>query len=222
MVAFTLAEVLITLTIIGVVAVLVMQTIIAPYQKMVTEVQLKKAYSLLVNAGTQALADENFNYTPPEVYEVKMEENDYYGIFAAYFAPYMNAKEIKSKAVDWYPTTPAGMAVYYLLFSKGCYQINNGMSFRMVNHSNNYFYIVVDLNGKSGPNRVGRDVFYFALHFTDNGVKIDGKVLGVNNYTTMKQLIRRCGKEENEWSGGSTCTEIIMRNDWKIPDDYPW
>lgn len=92
----------------------------------------------------------------------------------------------------------------------------------MTNHCTNYLYILVDLNGESEPNRVGRDVFYFALHFTDTGVKIDGHVYQVGDNTTRAELIRKCGKEGTGWSGGSSCTELIMRSGWKITKDYPW
>ena len=48
--AFTLAEVLITLGIIGVVAALTMPTLITKYQKKATAAKLKNAYSTLQNA----------------------------------------------------------------------------------------------------------------------------------------------------------------------------
>lgn len=217
---FTLAEVLITLGIIGVVAAITIPGLITNYQKRSTATQLKKAYSLLVNASRQAIADENFTYNPPKVYEVTLGGHDKHGIFAAYFAPYINGSTVKIP--NWIAKTPAGEGSLVGNFRNGCYLANNGMCFIMTNHSTNYFYIIVDLNGPSGPNRVGRDVFYFALHFVDNSVSIDGNVYGVNAQTPMEILIKNCGKEATGWSGGNTCTELIMRNGWEITKDYPW
>jgi len=54
---FTLAEVLITLGIIGVVAALTMPSLIAKYKEKATVVKVKKAYSVLSQAYTRALND---------------------------------------------------------------------------------------------------------------------------------------------------------------------
>ena len=64
--AFTLAEVLITLAIIGVVAAMTMPTLIKNHQKQVYATRLKKAVNVLENMRTKLMADEevtNFNDT---------------------------------------------------------------------------------------------------------------------------------------------------------------
>jgi prepilin-type N-terminal cleavage/methylation domain-containing protein len=55
---FTLAEVLITLAVIGVVAALTIPTVVRNYQKTQTITQLKKVYSALSNTTNLAIADE--------------------------------------------------------------------------------------------------------------------------------------------------------------------
>jgi prepilin-type N-terminal cleavage/methylation domain-containing protein len=55
--AFTLAEVLITLAIIGVVAALTIPTVVRNYQKQETITRLKKAYSALANTTNLAMAE---------------------------------------------------------------------------------------------------------------------------------------------------------------------
>lgn len=62
---FTLAEVLITLGIIGVVAALTMPTLIANYQKTAIKSQFKKSYSVLQQALLKAQADLDYQ---PECY----------------------------------------------------------------------------------------------------------------------------------------------------------
>ena len=68
-VAFTLAEVLITLGIIGVVAVLTLPSIITNYQKKVTVERLKKTYSTLWQAVQMSVVDndevETWNFQLP-------------------------------------------------------------------------------------------------------------------------------------------------------------
>ena len=64
--AFTLAEVLITLAIIGVVAALTLPTMIANHQKKVYVVQLQKAISTLEQGFKMMMADDavdNLEYT---------------------------------------------------------------------------------------------------------------------------------------------------------------
>ena len=60
--AFTLAEVLVTLGIIGVVAVLTVPNIISNYQKKVYVAQLQKAYSQLQQVFDLAMADDEVEY----------------------------------------------------------------------------------------------------------------------------------------------------------------
>jgi len=66
--AFTLAEVLITLAIIGVVAAMTIPTLISDYQEKVTITKLKKTYSVLSNALGLAIAEngsvDTWNYAP--------------------------------------------------------------------------------------------------------------------------------------------------------------
>lgn len=199
-------------------------SLITAYQKRATESQLKKAYSTLVIALRMSENDPDFNYTHPETYGVTLSTHDAYGIFESYFARYLQGVTVlTTRNYNWYGKTPAGeSAAVAANFGQGCHCINDGTCFRMVNHGTNYFYILVDLNGQSRPNIVGRDIFYFALHFTDNGLTLDGNVYGDQRTTTNAQLIQRCGKGASGWSGGNACTELIIRNSWKIPKDYPW
>ena len=60
--AFTLAEVLVTLGIIGVVAVLTVPNVISSYQKKVYVVQLQKAYNQLQQVFSLAMAEDEVEY----------------------------------------------------------------------------------------------------------------------------------------------------------------
>lgn len=70
---FTLAEALLTLTIIGVIAAMVMPTLINDYNRKVAETRLKKTYSIATNLCERVMADENAQrftetsyYNPPQ------------------------------------------------------------------------------------------------------------------------------------------------------------
>ena len=82
--AFTLAEVLITLGVIGIVAAMTLPTLVAKYQDRVLLNQAKRSYSIISNAMMKAKADYNFdsygdlfnknNYTNAEIIEILAKE----------------------------------------------------------------------------------------------------------------------------------------------------
>ena len=81
--AFTLAEVLITLTIIGVIAALTIPNLLQKHQEQETVTRLKKAYSTLSQTTAKAIADNG----PISTWEVDNET------FAdKYLLPYLNMR----------------------------------------------------------------------------------------------------------------------------------
>ena len=170
--AFTLAEVLITLGIIGVVAALTLPTLIQNHQKQVYVTQLKKAYSNISNALSQVVNDEGgvdwdqaCIVTTIFDYDEKTNINE----CLHKVAKQMKALNIKDYGVtcsdDWCKygydvdndiststtlandatgmfTTPDGM-----LYMFPCWNLTN---------------VVVDVNSISkSPNQPGRDIFEF-------------------------------------------------------------
>lgn len=228
--AFTLAEVLITLLIIGIVVAMTLSVLINNYQKKVTGIKLQKAYSILTNALRMAEADYGGGAFPlrNEIHSVvAMRNNDNYNIFETYFVPHLNvASKYRGKKYDY--KTSSGDVAFYIdnLSGSNSWCVNNEMCFAFMNHGSNYCYILVDLNGPNhGPNKVGRDTFYFAIHFNTNNTVIDGNVFMVSKTSTIDQIYNEtCSKTVTGWDIGRGCTEIIIRNNWVIPDDsrYPW
>ena len=70
--------------------------------------------------------------------------------------------------------------------------------------------IMVDINGGHGPNTFGKDVFFFIR--TENGFV---KPYGYN----LQQA--RVNADCSNKGHGYTCAEIISRNEWQIPENYP-
>ena len=94
-VAFTLAEVLITLGIIGVVAALTMPTLVQKYQKHRTATQLKTVYSMM----NQAIKMSEIDNGLITEWEFPANDNDEIkGFLAKYIAPYL--KHTKIDVVD--------------------------------------------------------------------------------------------------------------------------
>lgn len=60
--AFTMAETLITLGIIGIIAAMTLPSLVAKYQSKVLSTQLKKLYSVTYQAMLRAVPDGDFRY----------------------------------------------------------------------------------------------------------------------------------------------------------------
>lgn len=137
--AFTLAEVLITLGIIGVVAAMTIPTLMMNYQKQVWESKLKKVYSVATNACERMLIEENVSaVNETEVYGEITNDN-----IKKYFKLMKDGESVAGKGFSI--LLPDG-AILYLTAA------NNGFNF------------YTDVNGLDGkPNLAGRDEFEFSL-----------------------------------------------------------
>ena len=171
--AFTLAEVLITLGIIGVVAALTLPTLISNYQEKVLVNQLKVAYSTFAQAYEQALEEHG----PSEHWDIGSRDsavgaNKLYQIMKPYFLNAEDCGLTKNKCFytgtykalfndkwAWQPAT-------HLVYAKG--RLKNGVSFFFWSNGsgcpdNICGSIVVDVNGEKSPNQAGVDYFSFDI-----------------------------------------------------------
>ena len=111
-IVFTLAEVLITLGIIGIVAAMTMPMLIAKYQKKVLVTKMKYVYTLVSNAMLQSQADNG----SPKEWEWGNSYNDenLERVMQTYILPYIKGVETKTIEED-------GRDYYYI-------RLKNGMS----------------------------------------------------------------------------------------------
>ena len=228
--AFTLAEVLITLGIIGIVAAMTIPNLISHYQKESTATQLKKTFAT-VSLAVRTSESEN-----EEVAGWDMSNKNTIEVFDKYLAPYMkcskkliNAGEIKyfspnGKQEKGLAIIRGGAGVYTLLSGVQLI-VNNGV---IVGNNNGYYSIgiMVDLNGyNTKPNKFGRDAFFISIA-PEEGVKMSYRDDGEGIVQkTRKQLIDGPSNENYQcnYSGrGIWCGALIQRDGWKISDDYPW
>ena len=213
--AFTLAEVLITLAIIGVVAAMTIPTLISNYTEKATISKLKKAYATIANVyknvyklsmidnGTAAVMGTTNNANAEE-YVTK------------YFLPYFSgAKTCKTYSECGYSSnTPylaeAGNAwtfqvadtsrripimagdgmFYWFALAQGADNEGNPLPTKVV---------YVDVNGAQKPNRLCADMFVFTR--TENGI------------------VPYINEDDPD---DPSCVLDIIENGWKIPDDYPY
>lgn len=232
--AFTLAEVLITLGIIGIVAAMTMPSLIANYQKKETLSKLKKTYSIF----SQVVKQAELNEGESDYWDFTLSSKDFY---TKYLKQYLNvANEYIDnplpKDMDYY--TPNGginnAAGGHEAVSYPKVFLNDGTFFTMLGPLGNSYSIVVNLNGYSHPNRWGRDIFAFSIvqgkGFVPYGLYTGlvspdtGEVIGSFGDSISRDEITGTGNSRacNKEADGIWCAALIMFDGWEIKDDYPW
>ena len=230
-VAFTLAEVLITLGIIGVVAAVTLPTLIQNYQKTVYVNQLKKAYSVLNNGVKQMIVEQgcsdvtctNFSDNEGNVEVGLSLEDDFIKQFVktfklsnvqeltennniySYSIKYLSGNETMNYSdliVGVGGTTPDGMIVIL----GGIYYAGD--------------FIFIDTNGLKSPNQWGRDIFAFKVSLKGAVVPYYSKAAleVLNLEKTEKERIEtvEAGCNTSSEKTGVTCAEKIIMDGWKM------
>lgn len=90
-----------------------------------------------------------------------------------------------------------------------------------LNINNTSLWLVVDINGNRKPNTFGRDCFTFIVN--KDGVRplwydrTREQLLGTYDSACSKNV-----QTSNGGLAGLACAALIMKDGWKISDDYPW
>ena len=224
--AFTLAEVLITLGIIGVVAAMTLPALMANHRKQVVETRLAKFYSVINQAikmaevkyedkiywesiGQGFMLDENGEPTTESIPLAWVNK---------YIMPYLNGAEASSRP-------GGGQAI--IKFSDGSLARFEVASIYFYPDAKNYsdtlnkedsgrFYFVFYF----GPSKTG---VKFALHYNKG---IEPYAYGdaskyPNDISVLKTSSSYGCRTELPTNGRAYCTRLIQLNGWKIPKDYP-
>lgn len=190
---FTLAEVLITLGIIGIVAAMTLPTLINKTQNQELITSFKKVYSELSQVYMKIKADNGGTFDG-----ICKSADDYYTLFAKYMKKVQICEKGtvygKCWAKNWYASNgikisssesessslilPSGTSMLFYFMSESCDSANE------LKEPIGCGRIRVDLNGIKRPNIVGKDIFDF--------------------YITKDALIPR----------GSDKTTVEMTDDW--------
>lgn len=212
---FSLAEVLITLTIIGVVAAITISNLIQKQQEQRTVAALKKAYSTLTNAYTLAVKD----YGTPDYWEIAETEVGAENMLNK-LAPNLNLVKncgrntgcFKGKyyrlnnsefgPIDEIPImAKAELADGSILATWGYDSARYfGDSLSLEDVYGEYHY---DINGQKGPNTWGKDTFLFLL--TKRGIVPAGTAETTNGFVFAEDC-----KPSN---AGYSCTAWVIYNE---------
>ena len=230
---FTLAEVLITLGIIGVVAAMTLPALTGKYKRIQTVAQLKKVYSSLL----QSVEVSKSEYGDIINWDWSLNGTEF---FKKYLSKNLKTAKICGQEEGcWDLNTP------YTL-SGGKYsdqpKINND-SWSMIKLADGtliamekqgiaagHIHLLVDINGFQKPGIFGIDIFTFTMTaepFSDEyhmiskaGLYMYGQGLDREELKNGAATKRGCTKSNSE--GGLLCGALILMDGWQIKDDYPW
>ena len=231
---FTLAEVLITIGIIGVVAAVTIPTLITNHQKKVTLSRLKQTFSMI---GQAVKLSENEN---GDIGTWNFKQPSAKAIFDEYLTPFItitqktNSPMLNSEKIPY--VTLSGNKWRYVVqqYPTSIYTTLNGVDLLLFSsypvtdpETRTGCSIGVDINGSThGPNRLGKDWFYINVNQTkrvilpesndEDGTPLTRKqLLGEDNSQNIRYS---CNKNQD----GQWCGRLIQVDGWEIRKDYPW
>jgi len=228
---FSLAEILITLGVIGVTVAIVLPSLIIRYRHMALNNKMKKSYSLIAQSLQRAVPDGDYGANINFYGEGETRAKRF---FDDYIEPYIKVLNVCGYNKDgcWTQTTDrAGNQVGQT------YGMNNSFSFILIDGSamdlsildksqssfisntlgvdtskfqniSAYPIIYIDTNANRKPNVLGKDVHAFVL--TERGFVPAGRKV------TDDEIWPECT------SVGYYCFEGILRNNWRISEHDYW
>ena len=226
--AFTLAEVLITLGIIGIVSAATIPIMLTNFKKRETVAKVKAAYSILSQA-VKLSVEENGETSGWDT-SVQSE------VIPKYILPYMTgvtqakgsilAYQMRTLSSQGNPAKNIYSDWSWNLTAEPIYVMQNGMYFTYSNSNDGYPTIVVDLNGSGKPNIMGIDGFTFWIDPKTSSVVPAGYncsregILGKGCPTSYDRMCIR----DNSWQyyRGGYCAALMQKDGWTISKDYPW
>lgn len=246
-IAFTLAEVIIVLGIIGTVAELTIPNLVTSFQKQATVTGYKKVYFTLTDAVKLSEANNDsinsWEFPITDVYGADPQETIKF--LKTYIVPYLNIaktcelntgvdcfRNIKSPSGTGYHSWSSykvNLVKYFLSDGTGIY-----FGSKSTNACGGLIEVLADINGLKAPNVMGKDVFSFFIiqnacspvnrgdgNLSDK-VSIGGVYPDGFNTNGSHYPYRGCGKDVTYGRAGDYCGMKIIKDGYEIKDDYPW
>ncbi len=225
---FTLSEILVTLTIIGVVASVTIPTLVLGYQKAQTVTKLRKTYSVL----QQAIKLSQIDNGDAKTWNTSLVGKNF---LAQYLKDYLkvvneySSTELKKlsprknlNGSDYVGKVYNNTNAYHYLLVDGSI-----VTMHLNGTNENGLWVGIDVNGLAQPNQIGKDTFLFffsseygLMPLGDRGTP-DSWSYGA--YTRKKvgpsggNSHSCCKSQQGYW-----CAALIINDGWKMASDYPF
>lgn len=236
---FSLAEILITLGVIGIVAALTIPQIVKKYNEVVTVNSLRKTFSEMQQVIKMSEVEHgSFRYWDYEL------ESDAFA--KKYIMPYLTKDFKYIGYMKFTYRTPAGQLVQPFTLAQYYYNHKKiGIIVRNNNTDNGsivkYVNFIIDLNGDNGQDMMGKDVFVFTLFnyayyygdWNETALCPKGKHYGfylgdIGGYwgaycaTSVDEILGSGARGNCNIAGsGTNCGLAIEKSGCKIPKGYP-
>lgn len=205
---FTLAEVLVTLGIIGVVSALTLPTLIQNHNKKIITTRLEKFYSTINQAILLSEQDKNMmrvDWRPSALCE-GADASRYsctIKFFNMYLKNYIKYTKIENKDDRLYVYFDDGSVAYLAYYGQDI----------------SFFSKASKAKLPLAEQKTGKDKFLFAFYPAGAAGKRDVyfRNLGVEPYIEVDWD----GTKEGLYNSCANAAKIIQLNGWQIPDDYP-
>ena len=237
-----MAEVLITLGIIGIVAAMTFPTMLGSYRKKVVENKLKVTYSMISQALQKVQGIYGLDFVPDELFraDYPADVNGYSwelsrDVFEHYFAQHFNI-------IKRYPTQSdssitlvgaSNNADGYNQRFHYAITLNNGVTLGFqqqyqnnVHNSMRWFVMLKPITKKDHKFIAGKDVFIFTVN-RGNWNATGNMFLSIPDYSELSRdnIKEYCtASTEHPYRSEQRalfCTILIFQNGLEIPDDYP-
>ncbi len=222
--AFTLAETLIVIVVFGIVSALTIPSMINTNSRKTAIIRVKKMYSTLQTALSSMIALSGYeginlsDYPPTSAGANKVYE-DFIEPFIRVSYVAGTSQQNKEKIMDCEKPMKLLTGSYHT--SDYCkstkyfgVRLNDGSTLIMRGYNDDDLYFVFDMNGKKGPNTLGRDIFRFYL----NADRKDDFI-----YPISEENLRSCVAANN---GGWECAQWVIQKgnmDYlDCPGNYNW
>ena len=197
---FTLAEVLITLVVVGVIAAMTIPTVIYQTKKTEYSVRLKKFYTTMSQVVKLSQAKgknwDEWASVPHSEYSVDVAEafqNDYILPYVSYFKVVKNGSNRR---------------IY----------LNDGSYFE--NYKGDCLDFVFDVNGDKKPNLDGRDIFRFL--YCPVGGNANAWIIKSTFIPYQNSMYSRATALSLCTNSPYYCSSLLMLDGWEFKDDYPY
>ena len=233
---FTLAEILVSMGIIGIVSAMTIPSLVSEHKKQVYCSQLSSTVSNLENAFTSMMATEGTEIFSDTIFRSSgLATEDSTTALAKYYKinnKSSNVSNIYGTQTPFKNTTDStltGISANMLYTAKN----NTVLAFRTANKEiseetaaengtvplSSSLFVTIDVNGKESPNLYGRDVFMFIVG--DDGIlyPAGGKIFSLLVSGNTNDIYNKNGSSYTcQSKGGLGCAARVIENGYKM--DY--
>lgn len=226
---FTLAEILITLGIVGVVAVLTVPSVMKNYRNRMYVTQLQKIYAQINDAATSIMNDDHVddfyetNAVSKNVCQKPAGSENYtcttggveYFLTTYFKTIKRNCSNGNNKCVGTTYTNLDGTNVGTIGANNYCIQTVNGATVcSFYNGNNTTMSLLVDVNGPAEPNIAGRDVFSMDMK---TNASLSDYNSGSKDPEKAGASAASCRTGTNDvYSAAAGCLTSVIEAGWKM------